>query len=146
MKLELNTSIEINATPKQVWKTFSEFDQYKERGFFVSKVEGKMEEGQVISITAGGTSFKPALISYKPEKEMVWIGRLWIKGLFDGKHQFYLVANGDGTTTFQHKEDFSGLLVPLFKKQLLEKIKQGFIDMNHKLKALVENSIHTDSI
>ncbi len=58
--------------------------------------------------------------------------------IFDGKHKFELIDNGNGTTTFKQSENFTGLLVPLFKKQLNENTKSGFEGMNQKLKELAE--------
>jgi hypothetical protein len=139
MNLELKTSTVINATPKQVWDVFTQFDKMEERGYFVSHISGEMKEGNKINITAGGMQFKPLLLSYKPEQELIWLGNFLIKGLFDGKHQFYLLDNGNGTTTFHQNENFSGILVRLFKGGLLSKTRLGFEDMNAKLKNYVEN-------
>jgi hypothetical protein len=53
-------------------------------------------------------------------------------------HQFKLIDNGNGSTTFQHNENFNGLLIPLLQKQLDTKTKKGFEMMNVKLKEKAE--------
>jgi len=58
--------------------------------------------------------------------------------LFDGEHKFELIDNANGTTTLIQSEKFSGILVPLLKKQLDDNTKRGFEAMNEKLKELVE--------
>jgi len=48
--------------------------------------------------------------------------------------------NGNGTTTFVHGENFSGLLVPLFNNMLETKTRPGFMQMNEELKNRVESA------
>ena len=50
------------------------------------------------------------------------------------------IWNGDGTTTFNQSEVFSGILVPLFKNKILTDVKEKFEDMNKALKKQVEES------
>jgi hypothetical protein len=66
-----------------------------------------------------------------------WLGRLVMPLLFDGRHRFELVPNGDGTRLI-HTEHFTGLLVPLLKKSLDTKTVAGFEAMNTALKARAE--------
>jgi hypothetical protein len=82
--------------------------------------------------------FKPTILVRSENKELRWLGKLLFKGLFDGEHSFRIVDNENGTCTFYHEESFSGILVGLFAKKLDTDTKQGFIEMNEKLKELVE--------
>lgn len=59
-------------------------------------------------------------------------------GIFDEAHEPELTDNRNGTTTFRQSEKFSGIFVPLFKKQLDNNIAAGFEAINKKLKGLVE--------
>lgn len=83
-------------------------------------------------------TFKPKVLTLIKNKELSWLGHLLFPGLFDGKHQFQLIDNGDGTTTFIQSEEFKGLLVSFFKKKLNTNTRNGFIEMNKKLKELAE--------
>jgi len=135
---EIKTSIQINGTPEQVWKVFSDFKDYPNWNPFLTMVEGDMRVGEKIKINAGGMKFKPTILSYKENKELKWIGRFLFKGLFDGEHSFEIIDNANGTVTFKHEEKFKGLLVGLFAKKLDTETKTGFEKMNLKLKELVE--------
>ncbi|MFT8351406.1 SRPBCC domain-containing protein [Clostridium saccharoperbutylacetonicum] len=84
--------------------------------------------------------FKPTLLNFTPNKELRWLGRLFIPGLFDGEHIFELISNNDGTTTFIQREKFYGILVPLLKNSL-GNIKAGFELMNEKIKEIREKKL-----
>jgi len=87
-------------------------------------------------------TFKPKLLVVQPQKELRWLGHLFIPGLFDGEHIFELYENTDGSTTFVQREKFTGMLVSLFQKMLNTNTVAGFEAMNKKLKELAEgNSI-----
>ena len=136
--MKIETSILINATPARVWSIFTEFDKYPEWNPFVKSLKGTVAVGKQIEVQLPSMKFKPTVVSFKKEEEFAWLGHLWVKGLFDGRHSFRLINNNDGTTTFYHTEDFSGILVPIFKKKLLNDTLKGFEHMNQKLKARAE--------
>ena len=83
-------------------------------------------------------TFKPKVLTCIENKELSWLGHLFFPGVFDGKHKFELIDNGDRTITFVQSETFKGIFVSLFKKQLTINTKNGFIAMNEKLKELAE--------
>ena len=60
--------------------------------------------------------------------------------MFDGTHRFYIHDNGDGTTTFEQSENFSGILVRLFAKRLDKDTKKSFEQMNIELKQVAEKA------
>jgi hypothetical protein len=37
-----------------------------------------------------GTNFTPVITKIEPVNEFRWIGKLWVKGIFDGEHVFML--------------------------------------------------------
>lgn len=65
-------------------------------------------------------------------RELRWRGKLLVRGLFDGEYVFELQSSDTGTT-FVHYEQFSGLLVPLFKGMLERDTRPGFEAMNEAL-------------
>ena len=143
MATEIKTSIQIKATPNQVWEVLTNFQAYPEWNPFVKSVEGTVAAGNRIKVTITDMVFKPKVLRYEPNKAFVWLGNLLVPGLFDGKHQFFLTDNGNGTTTLHHCESFKGILVPLFRKKLLPKTRAGFEAMNEKLKERVEQNAYT---
>ena len=87
---------------------------------------------------ASVTTFKPTVTAFEPNKKLSWLGVLLMRGIFDGEHKFELTDNANGTTTLVQSEDFKGILVSLFKKQLNGNTRRGFEAMNTKLKKLAE--------
>lgn len=143
MKLDLQTQITINARPEKVWKILTNFSEYPNWNPFIKYVEGDFVVGNKIKARiqppdSNVMNFTPKVLTYRKNMELSWLGHVLFPGLFDGVHKFVLIDNGDQTTTFQHSENFQGILVPLFKKQLLNNTKRGFIAMNEKLKELAE--------
>lgn len=89
--------------------------------------------GNTVAITAGGMAFKPEVLAFDPGRELRWKGKLLFNGIFSGEHYFLLTDNGDETTTLEHGEVFSGLLVPAFRRKLETDTKAGFERMNEAL-------------
>lgn len=134
----IQTSIIIKSTPEKVWQVLTDFESYPKWNPFVKSLTGEMVVGQYIAIQLDGMSFKPQLLVYDEKKELRWKGKLLMKGLFDGEHTFVIEPNGDDSVTFHHAEEFNGLLVALFSKNLDKKTKPGFEAMNRALKKQVE--------
>ena len=141
--MEIRTEILIKATPDKVWAILTEFDKYPDWNPFIKSVKGIVKTGSQIEIRieppgAKGMVFKPKVLAFETNKEFRWLGHLLFPGLFDGEHSFNIVDNKSGTSTFIQSENFKGILVPLFKKQLNTNTKRGFELMNEKLKKLAE--------
>lgn len=143
MAKEIKTEIVINATPSKVWSILTNFDNYPNWNPFIKSLRGEVKVGNKITARieppgAKGMTFKPTILTYETNKELSWLGHLFIAGLFDGQHKFELIDNRNGTTTFIQSEKFSGILLPLFKKMLDTNTINGFNAMNNKLKELAE--------
>jgi hypothetical protein len=136
--MQIRTEIQINATPEKVWNVLTDFSSFPEWNPFVKKLEGEVAVGNQIKISLPGMNFKPVVLKFETNKELRWLGHLFFKGLFDGEHSFTIIDNQDGTSTFVHAENFGGILVPIFKKMLLNDTKPGFEKMNQALKERVE--------
>jgi len=143
MATEINTEILIQATSEKVWTILTAFADYPTWNPFVTSIKGDVQVGNTITVRieppgASAMTFKPKVLTFEANKKLSWLGHLLFKGLFDGEHIFEIVDNGNGTTTFKQRENFKGILVPLFKKQLDTNTKHGFEAMNKKLKELAE--------
>ena len=143
---EIRTEITINATADKVWNVLANFDDYPYWNPFLKWLKGKVVEGNKIRVRiappgASAMTFMPRVLKYEQNKEFRWLGHLFVPGLFDGEHSFELRDNGDGTTTFVQREQFKGILVPLFRKMLDVNTPQGFELMNKALKDRVENHL-----
>lgn len=140
---EIKTEILINASPEKVWAIFSDFENYPTWNPFIKSLTGQVKVGDKVHVTiqpydSKPMSFKPKILAFETKKEIRWLGRLLFGGLFDGKHQFELIDNGNGTTTFKQSELFKGILIPFFSKKKMENTRKGYEAMNQKLKELAE--------
>ncbi len=56
-------------------------------------------------------TFKPKVLAAARNRELRWLGRLIMPGLFDGEHSFRIEDRGR-SCRFHQTETFSGILVP----------------------------------
>ncbi|MDV7698329.1 SRPBCC domain-containing protein [Chryseobacterium soli] len=140
MAKKIETQIIINAAPQKVWEILTDFNNYPNWNPFIKSISGSINIGSTLKVTiepeeGKGMTFKPLVQSSVKKKELSWLGKLLFKGIFDGKHKFQLIDNGNGTTTFIQSEEFSGILVPFIN---LDKTAEGFNKMNQSLKEQAE--------
>jgi hypothetical protein len=62
---------------------------------------------------------RPTVLAAEPGRELRWLGRLLVPGLFDGEHRFEIHEDSRGHVRFVQAERFRGLLVP-FLRRLIE--------------------------
>ena len=67
-------------------------------------------------------------------KKLEWIGPLGFKRLFDGTNTFKLNDIDNNTMELIHREQFAGLLLPIFKMKLEKETRLNFQKMNEALK------------
>jgi hypothetical protein len=139
---ELRREIDIDAPPSAVWAVLTNTDSYSDWNPFIRWVSGDLREGAKLEVRIeppGGRAmtFKPTVLNVENERELRWLGRFLLRGLFDGEHIFRLEALGDGRTRFTQAERFSGILVRAFGSTL-DKTELGFEQMNTALKAQAE--------
>ncbi|PPK87213.1 polyketide cyclase/dehydrase/lipid transport protein [Neolewinella xylanilytica] len=99
MAYHLTTSVRIATSPDRVWEALTDFPPYAEWNPFIQPAAGSAVVGNQLDLTIAGTRFRPRVLVAVPGRELRWLGRLGIRGLFDGEHYFLLTANGDGSTT-----------------------------------------------
>lgn len=143
MAFLLSTEIVINATPNKVWAILTDFKNYPNWNPFITSLTGDFEVGKKIMVRitppeAKATTFKPTITAFDVNKKISWLGIFIIRGVFDGEHNFELTDNGNGTTTLVQYENFTGILVPIFKKMLDDNTRRGFEAMNEKVKKMAE--------
>lgn len=144
MAAAISTTIDIQASPDAVWEVLTDFAAYRDWNPFMKRIEGVPEVGTKLVVHMSppggrGITFKPTVLAASPGRELRWLGKLGVRGLFDGEHSFILTANADGTTQLSHGERFTGILVPLFKSTL-NNSHAGFEAFNSALKQRVETA------
>lgn len=140
---EIKTEIIINASADKVWKVLTDFEAYPDWNPFITSVKGDVFEGSKFKVSmqslgSKSMTFKPICISFVENVQFVWLGQLGMKGIFDGKHIFELARISDEKTKLIQREEFNGLLVPLFWKKLNVNTRWSFEMMNDKLKEKAE--------
>jgi hypothetical protein len=138
----ITRTTEIDAPAETVWRELANTGAYPDWNPFVKSLRGELEEGARLRVEIqppGGRSmtFKPTVLVATPGRELRWLGRLLLPGLFDGEHSFEIEPLGPDRSRLTQAERFSGLLVRPFGGGL-EKTRRGFEAMNRALKARAE--------
>jgi hypothetical protein len=112
----VNTTIDINASNDAVWDVLTDFANYTEWNP-VMRIDGSPEVGTKLVVhMTGGMNFKPKVLAATHGKELRWLGKLGLRGIFAGEHFFVVTTNDDGTTRLNHGERYSGALIALTKR------------------------------
>jgi hypothetical protein len=138
----IETEIEINAPAARVWALLTDFDGMGSWNPFIRSISGTLAQGARLSVRIvppgkSGMRFKPTVISVRPERELRWLGHLFVPGIFDGEHYFLLEPIGEQRTRLTQGEKFSGVLLGLLSGTL-SATKAGFQAMNMAVKLQAE--------
>jgi len=142
---ELCTEIEIQASDTRVWQLLTDFANFPKWNPFIRQAKGEVKVGAQLVIHvqpsgASGMTFKPVVLKVEPNRELRWLGRLLMPGLFDGEHTFTIETLEANRVRFTQREVFTGLLVPLFARSLNSDTQRGFEEMNQALKSRAEQT------
>jgi hypothetical protein len=142
---ELRTEIEIQASDERLWQLLTDFANFPQWNPFIRQAKGDVKVGSHLVIHlqpsgASGMTFKPIVLKVEPNRELRWLGRLFMPGLFDGEHTFTIETLAANRVRFTQREVFTGFLVPLFARSLDADTRRGFEEMNQALKLRAELS------
>ncbi len=141
---ELHSQIEIDAPAERVWRLLTDFASYPQWNPFIRRISGEPRTGERLEVRieppgARGMNFKPTILNSEPDRELRWLGRLLVPGLFDGEHSFTIEPLEENRVRFVQREEFRGLLVPLLARSLDNGTRRGFEEMNRALKERAES-------
>lgn len=139
----IETEIAIAAPAERVWAVLTDFTTYPDWNPFIRQIEGRPELGAQLSVLivppgANGMRFRPRVLAAEPGRELRWLGRVLLPGLFDGEHAFRIVPRSADAVLFQQSEIFRGVLTALMPAAAYENTRAGFAAMNQALKARAE--------
>jgi hypothetical protein len=142
---EIRREIEIDAPASAVWAVVTDFGSYPDWNPFIRTIKGDLRQGTRLKVQIeppGGRAmvFKPTVVLVEPERELRWIGRVLVPGIFDGQHSLRIDPIDEGRSRFTQAERIGGLTVGAFGG-LLRKTAVGFEKMNAALKARAEGNI-----
>ena len=143
MSRRISHAIKIEASPAAVWTTLTDLESFPAWNPFILKIDGELRTGARLAVTIQpsghrASTFRPTVLAVEPERELRWLGRFLIPGLFDGEHSFIVEPHGPDRARFVQHETFTGLLVPLVLRGMRSNIRRGFEEMNLALKARAE--------
>src|ERR1051325_3394034 len=118
MMRQILTAIDIEATADAIWRVLTDFKSYPEWNPFLRRLVGEPKVGARLEVTAQPEgrkpmTFKPTVLVAEPGRELRWLGRVLMPGIFDGEHAFIIEPQAKGCR-LRHEETFTGLLGPLF--------------------------------
>jgi hypothetical protein len=134
----LRTEIVIDAGPDEVWAVLTDRDAYPEWNPFIVSSTGDLVVGRTISnllkdVDGKENAFTPEVLAVEPGKELRWLGKLGLSGVFDGEHAFRIEEIAPGRVRFIQQERFRGVAVPFMAGWLRTKIEPQFRAMNEAL-------------
>ncbi len=143
MSLHLSTTVDIAATPERVWSVLTDLPAYGDWNPFITEAGGAVAAGERLRLRLQDGEGRPMRIRprvrvARPARELRWLGRLGVPGMFDGEHRFAIEPAPGGGSRLLHEERFTGVLVPLLAGRLERRTRPAFERMNEALKARAE--------
>ena len=133
----LEASIEIQATPQQVWAVLTDTAAYPDWNPFIISSSGKIQAGatltNVMHDATGNTTFTPTVLVAEPGHELRWVGRFPPGGIFTGEHTFTITQVRPGVVLLTQRENFTGVAVPFYEHWLHADTLPMFKAMNAAL-------------
>lgn len=142
----IETKIVINQPIDYVWQLFICTSSYSEWNTLFGLDKFPTYIGQQIIVDLYGEN-KNVKFQMQPEVKKLdqyhleWEGKLYINGVFNGRHQFIFTKIDANTTQLIQAEDFNGLLVPIFNYLIIQPTQLNFERMNESFKQYVEGYI-----
>ena len=137
----IETTIDIDAPAETVWNVLTDFAAYPEWNEY-SHVTGRAVEGERLTVAPGPAvgqmpTFKPRVLR-ADGTSLVWLGHLFVRGLFDGEHAFRIEERGPDASRLVQSETFSGILAGLVLSRYGDQTEANFHGVNEALKARAE--------
>lgn len=139
---EIHTQVTFEGTADEVWSVLTDFAAYVEWNPGMAQVQGEPAVGTRLTVRftspkRRSITMRPTVLVADPGRELRWLGRLLVPGLFDGEHRFSIEAREPGRVTFVQAERFRGLLVPFLRRMIEVDTAARFREENEALAARV---------
>ncbi|MGW3658771.1 SRPBCC family protein [Streptomyces sp. NPDC005151] len=140
--VKLTASIQIEATPDEVWQALTDFSTYPQWNPFMTSAQvtspgSRLEEGARMRIVmhddTGDTTFTPRILTATPGTELRWLGKLGPGWIADGEHRFTIETLGPDRVRLTQSERFTGIAVPFVEGRLKSDTLPQFRAMNEAL-------------
>ena len=133
-------STTINADPETIWNILANASGYPDWDLVMDHIKGKLAPGETVKFFTklSDQAFPVKVTAFEPGVKMVLTGGMPF-GLFKSERTHTLSPGNDGQTTFHTREVFSGLLLPVFGKNLPD-LTENFRGFAAALKQQAEKS------
>jgi len=134
----------IKASPETIWGILTDAPNYPAWDPGVDRIEGTIAPGEQITAytkLSPNRAFPAKVTEFVAGQRMTWTGGMPL-GLFKGVRTFTLIPKGDGSIDFTLREEFSGLLLPLFAGSIPD-LTKTFEDFAVGLKVRAEAASST---
>ncbi len=135
-----SASTTINASPQTIWHILVDVSSYPDWDLSMDHIEGKLAPGETVKFfTKLSTQAFPVQVTvFEPNRRLVLTGGMPF-GLFKSERTHTLTPANDGSTNFHTQEIFSGLLLPVFGKNIPD-LTENFRNFVAALKKRSERS------
>lgn len=132
------TSLDIDATPAELWKVITDLPAQDEWNPFMSRAKGELRVGGKFAFDARvgkrTLKIKARFKTVDPERELSWGGPgSFLVGKIVRAHHWIRLTPIDGGTRVDHGEEFRGLIPRLLGKRLVNEVKPTYEKMNRAL-------------
>ncbi len=120
MAKRFSASVVIDAPAEQVWPVLTDISAYPDWDPNMVRTEGTIAPGNKVKFFTKlmpNRAFPVKVTELDENRRLVLTGGMPIPGLFKSE-RVYDLASVDGGTRMSLKEDFTGLMVPLFGRQI----------------------------
>jgi hypothetical protein len=125
-----SASITIQASAEKVWGILTDANNYPAWDLTMDHIEGKLAMGETVKFYTklSAQAFPVKVTAFEVNRKMILTGGIPF-GLFKSERTHTLTPTRDGQTQFHTEEIFSGLLLPIFGKNIpdLTENFQGFV-------------------
>lgn len=114
-----SASITINAAAERVWEILTDASSYPKWDVNMDRIEGKLSIGETVKFFTklSAQAFPVKVTEFEANRKMVLTGGMPF-GLFKSERTHTLTPTKDGQTQFHTEEVFSGLLLPIFGRNI----------------------------
>lgn len=134
----VNTSIDIDATPAEVWAVLTDLPAHDEWNPFMSHAEGQLREGSKFAfdarVGARRLKIKARFRKVDPERELSWGGPgSRIVGKIVRAHHWIRLTPIEGGTRVDHGEEFRGVVSRILGDRIVREVRPTYERMNQAL-------------
>jgi hypothetical protein len=139
MPYQISTTIEIAATPENVWAVLSDLASYPQWHPVFRAVTGQLAPGSKITITTAHPvtdrtmTARVRVLAAEPTRQLAWVSNL---GVMRSERSFVLRPEAGGTL-LEQTATYRGILVR-FTEKTITRIQDTFVAINQAIKQQAE--------